>query len=70
MKQKELTKKLLLNKKTVSNLDNVEMSDLKGGGFTDSRVPTTCTTNELYCTVATCDPYLCDQTWFRTCTEM
>ena len=69
MKQKNLTRKLFLNKKTVSNLETVEMSALKGGAFTDSRIPP-CVTNELYCTVATCDPYLCDYTYFRTCTYM
>ena len=69
MKEKRFTKKLVLNKKTVSNLDKLEMANLKGGAFTDSILPG-CVTNEMYCTVASCDPYLCDLTWFRTCTEM
>jgi hypothetical protein len=66
MKEKSFAKKLVLNKKTVSNLDKLQMANLKGGVFTDSVLPG-CNTNELYCTVATCDPYFCANTWVNTC---
>jgi natural product precursor len=35
MKPKKLNKKLALNKKTVANLDDKEMTVIQGGGFTD-----------------------------------
>lgn len=67
MKKKDLTKKLFLNKKTVSNLNTFEMSNLQGGAFTDSAdVP--CNSNEMFCTVATCDPIFCQNT-YTTCTD-
>jgi hypothetical protein len=35
MKRKKLNQKLALNKKTVANLDDKEMTAIQGGGFTD-----------------------------------
>ena len=42
MKTKKLSKKLRLNKKTVTNLNNYEMSLLKGGLKWESDIPTEC----------------------------
>ncbi len=48
MKTKSLNKKLVLNKKTVVNLDKNEMSTAKGGGpYTN---PNGCNTARTYCT--------------------
>jgi hypothetical protein len=40
MKKKKFSKKLNLNKKTVSNLVNVEMQEVYGGGLTQRGTPT------------------------------
>lgn len=54
MKTKKFDKKLLLNKKTIADLDSSEMIDLRGG-ITGSRcVADTCwivcdLTDEIYC---------------------
>jgi hypothetical protein len=59
MKQKKLQKTLLLNKKTVSNLNTMQMGGLKGGEFTHS-ADLPCNTMEMFCTVATCERLFCE----------
>jgi natural product precursor len=46
MKAKELSKKLLLNKETVTNLDESQMKDVKGGWF---HMPATYFPIDSYC---------------------
>lgn len=43
MKKKNLSQKLVLNKKTIADLENTEMKNLKGG-----------TESDLICTLDTC----------------
>ena len=45
MKTKKLTKKLVLNKETVTNLNNREMGVLQGGAKTDITCMTICDTD-------------------------
>jgi hypothetical protein len=52
MKTKKLSKKLVLNKKTIANLCNEELSFLKGGRTT-ATCPLECQTNG-FCTLAGC----------------
>ncbi len=64
MKAKKLNKKLILNKKTVSNLNNEAMSDVKGGDFANTvlcpiRIRTIAVTCEMLCTVVSCIPQFC-----------
>ncbi len=49
MKKKVFSKKLSLNKKTIANLADVEMGDLKGG-----KVPTRNVKTCLMCTFGAC----------------
>lgn len=49
---KKIIKKLVLNKETVSNLNNEEMNDLKGGDctiYTDCRIGTCISVCDLQC---------------------
>ncbi|MCP4148387.1 MAG: hypothetical protein GY757_11610 [bacterium] len=72
MKAKKLNKKLILNKKTVSNLNNEAMSDVKGGDFVHTilcpisrfclpptRICTIEDTCAVFCTVLSCRPEFC-----------
>jgi len=56
MRSRRLSKKLLLNKKTISNLEAHQLGKLKGGAPPSFYI---CQTNEEYCTQTTCDPYYC-----------
>ncbi len=65
MKTKKLNQKLILNKKTVSNLNNEAMSDVKGGDFANTvlcppiRIRTILATCAILCTVLSCSPEFC-----------
>lgn len=54
MKTKQFTTKLTLNKKTVSNLDSHQMSNLKGGVHITTRTNPLYNTDALECTFFTC----------------
>jgi hypothetical protein len=60
MKTKKFSKKLMLNKKTIANLGNDELSQVRGGRVTVT-CPIECQTNEPRCTAAGCitfvEPY-------------
>lgn len=65
MKNKKFATKLTLRKETVSNLDNRQMANLKGGKDT-----TTCpipATHLVGCTATTCDLLICNWT-LQNCT--
>lgn len=53
MKPKRITKKLVLNKTTLTNLDNSDMSKVRGGGYTDPTW-TTWRTIEKVCYINSC----------------
>lgn len=61
MKTKKLNKKLFLNRKTIANLGNIELGNVRGGAFTGG-----CTDQQL-CS----DAHVC--TWWNctkdTCTQ-
>jgi natural product precursor len=59
MKNKNFNKKLVLNKKTIVDLDNTEMNNLRGGVETET--PTICRTR----CVSNCDT--CPTVGLRTC---
>jgi hypothetical protein len=59
MKTKSFSKKLILNKETVSNLGNEKMSGVKGG----ETYPDCPTIYDLTCPLHnTCRPFLCAET--------
>jgi hypothetical protein len=59
MKPKKVTKSFYLNKKTISNLDTVELDRAKGGATWK------CPTDPM-----ACDTYAdCTYTWYDFCTE-
>ncbi len=49
MKKKNFSKKLSLNKKTIANFDDLEISDLKGG-----KIPTRADKTCAMCTFGAC----------------
>ena len=53
MKTKKLSKKLELNKKTVSNLSTFQMTGIKGGDFTEFSCPGWPCLTEITCTCQT-----------------
>ena len=70
MKPKKVEKKLFLNKKTVANLSNRQMTHLRGGLFTgDTTVEVCCYTKDATClnTCQTCYTD-CDQDSCEICT--
>lgn len=73
MKAKKFNKKLALNKKTISNLNSLEQSMVKGGWITYTCPNTGCNT-DYKCTTdcePTVSPYKCvtDRTWCCTVHE-
>ena len=54
MKTKKFEKKLLLNKKTISNLSNGQLSDVKGGVLTLNTYVTVCSCTIHYDCIYTC----------------
>ncbi len=56
MKTKKLEQKMIINKQTVANLEDIEMKESKGGGFT-----TGCTspTYTIYCWDVPHEMYCC-----------
>lgn len=63
MKTKKIKAKLTLNKKTISNLDTQQMSDLKGGII---GTYTGCTTAAAKCTWTCGDPCI---RWTSLCSD-
>jgi hypothetical protein len=59
MKSKTFQKKLVLNKKTVTNLNNGEMGDAKGGHLTLNYTCRPCDTIQT-CDQICCPTFLCD----------
>ena len=56
MKPKQLNKKLILNKKSIANLDSGKMREAQGGVISTPNCPMYETKN---CTVTWCNPYTC-----------
>lgn len=54
MKNKKLSKKLILNKATISDLNVGEMAKVNGGNKTGYSCPRTCDTGLLTCEVTVC----------------
>lgn len=63
MKPRELTKKLSIKKKTVSNLSTSQMNELKGG--TPKTFDFNCNPSNSDCSVMTCDPIFCEYTYYN-----
>jgi hypothetical protein len=67
MKPKKFNKKLFLNKKTVANLNNWQMTGLRGGKATEDSVEVCCPsqTCQTDCDQNTCGQYTCERycTW-------
>ncbi len=59
MRTKSLNKKLVLNKKTVANLDKMDMNTAKGG-FDPYTNPLTCNTEKKICT----QPVVCVNSFY------
>jgi natural product precursor len=55
MKPKKLSKKLLLSRETIANLDVQKMNQVKGGAYTDTvcTEPITCS-DPAYCATGSC----------------
>lgn len=65
MKTKKITKKLVLNKTTVSNLNKLEQSNVRGGdGISTCE---TCDTCETYCGTCQTECLPCQTFPIRTC---
>jgi hypothetical protein len=71
MKTKTFVKKLILNKKTVTNLDNLAMNDVQGGAINLSRI-SYCVGCPTVTTCNTCAPVTCNCTGntYQTCNDM
>jgi hypothetical protein len=69
MKPKKVEKKLFLNKKTVADLNNRQMTHLRGGIATGDTVEVCCYTKTCHCTDSCNTCYTdCDQDSCEICT--
>ena len=72
MKAKKATKKLVINKETISNLNKGEMGDAKGGtAYTQDPCDTIMTCRKICCYTALCetDPFTNYCFTVQFCTE-